>query len=102
MRIVLKKSAAQAIGFNNVANQMLIRSCFYLGYNVNFIAGIVGSPLRDKEAIDIIETAQQLGMNENDKVLVHEDDPTSGRQQLCDRRDHDRSVARVSAFAPFR
>lgn len=63
---------AERIGWNNPANQRLIRACFYLGYGYSHIQELVGNTIRANEAGTLIDTAEVLGMTDNDVVIVYE------------------------------
>lgn len=69
--------------------QKIIRACFYLGYGDAFIQEIVANPMRSKEADIIIESAEELGMTDNDEVSIS---PVSPNLAPRGRRDIERST----------
>jgi len=70
MNIFLTRQQADSIGWMDLNNRELIRSCFYLGYGPTFISEIVYNRQRDAEALAIVQSAIALGMNEDDEIMV--------------------------------
>lgn len=65
MTIYINKNQAKDIKWDQDKNKLLIRACFYLGYNLNFIEGVVNNPIAKGEADDIVQTALALGLNDD-------------------------------------
>lgn len=80
MRIRLGILAWKQLGLSDVDKKdpqtmrlELVRSSFYLGYNLLHISRIMEIPYPDPEAKNIIETAYALGMSDRDIVSFDED-----------------------------
>lgn len=62
--IYITRRQADAIGWDDDSNKLLIRSCFYLGYGVIYMMEIVNNNIYAEECRRIIKTAEELGMTE--------------------------------------
>lgn len=84
MKVILMPDHVKMIGFDNPANRLLIRSAFFTGHGLNYIAILIeGKSMRRADAKDIIKFAADLGMDDSDVVVTYEEHLAAGRERVC-------------------
>lgn len=71
MRVILSKDQARYLLLDT--KMELVRSCFYIGMGIDEIRKyVIAGPFAEQEVEALIRTAYQLGMTEDDVVVVKE------------------------------